>query len=148
MAVQVNTDLCTGCGRCVEVCQAGAIIIDESVRKAVIDNTLCVKCGECIDRCRKGALSFDPVLLDSREQSNVEGVYSTGRRGSGSSSSWGQGRGRGGGSGGSCGCGSGERPDVKGLCYCPVCNKTMPHKAGVPCSQTICTFCGNPMIRK
>lgn len=40
---------CTRCGRCPEVCQAGAIAWVDGA--PVTDSTLCVRCGRCVDRC-------------------------------------------------------------------------------------------------
>lgn len=50
----VNTDDCTGCGQCVEVCPYGAIeVIDGD---AVIDPSLCHFCYRCIEQCPEGAI--------------------------------------------------------------------------------------------
>ncbi len=150
MAVEINTDLCTGCGRCVEVCPAGAITIDESNHKAVIDTSRCTECGACIDTCKKGAIAFIPATGNNSKTFMQGGRAFSGRGGGGNQASWGQGRGRGGGSGSGrgAGCGNRQRPDMIGECYCPGCNISIPHRAGIPCSQTKCPNCGNPMIRK
>ena len=44
---------CTRCGRCQEVCGAGAIDIKAG---QIIDRSLCVKCGECCETCDSLAL--------------------------------------------------------------------------------------------
>lgn len=50
----VNTDDCTGCGKCVEVCPYNAIeIIDND---AVIDPSLCHFCYRCVEECPEGAI--------------------------------------------------------------------------------------------
>ena len=50
----VNTDDCTGCGECVEVCPYGAIeVIDGD---AVIDPSLCHFCYRCVEQCPEGAI--------------------------------------------------------------------------------------------
>ena len=56
--------------------------------------------------------------------------------------------GRGAGSGG----GRGRQPGGFGLgpegeCWCPRCNKKIPHKRGVPCYEEKCPECGGPMTR-
>lgn len=50
----INTDLCTGCGRCIEVCPVEAISIIE--RKAVINESRCNGCRKCVSVCRKMAI--------------------------------------------------------------------------------------------
>ena len=152
MAAVINREICTGCGKCIEACPVDAISLNEAIRKAVIDSTLCIDCGACIDKCKKGAISPGTVSTGNGKQPVREGASPQNAGGSGRSSSWGMGRGRGGGSGmgqgGGCGRGSRQKPDVMGECYCPACDVSMPHKAGIPCSQTKCPLCGNPMIRK
>ncbi len=32
-------------------------------------------------------------------------------------------------------------------CRCPSCGNIEPHRAGVPCSQAMCSKCGSPMVR-
>jgi NAD-dependent dihydropyrimidine dehydrogenase PreA subunit len=55
MVVQVNQELCAGCGVCVETCTEGAIqLVDD---KAVIDSILCRLCEACIDACPNGAIT-------------------------------------------------------------------------------------------
>ncbi|MCD4777269.1 MAG: 4Fe-4S binding protein [Candidatus Aegiribacteria sp.] len=50
----VNTDDCTGCGKCVEVCPYNAIeVIDGD---AVIDPSLCHFCYRCVEECPEGAI--------------------------------------------------------------------------------------------
>ncbi len=34
-----------------------------------------------------------------------------------------------------------------GICICPVCNISVPHKPGIPCNTTKCPKCGTKMIR-
>ncbi len=154
MSAIINTEICTGCGRCIEACPVDAISLNEAIRKAVIDSALCIECGACIDKCKKGAISILSSMAAGEKVSPQAGRPPSGRGGSGSSGSWGQGRGTGrgqgggSGSGGGCGRGSRQRPDVMGECYCPACKVSMPHKAGVPCSQIKCPYCGNPMVRK
>jgi ferredoxin len=50
----VNTDDCTGCAQCEEVCPYGAVeVIDGN---AVIDPALCHFCLRCVEVCPEGAI--------------------------------------------------------------------------------------------
>ena len=55
MAAQVDTEKCTGCGICVDVCPVEAIKLEND--KAKIDNDTCMDCGACIGECPNDALS-------------------------------------------------------------------------------------------
>lgn len=50
----VNTEDCTGCGECVEVCPYGAIEIING--DAVIDPAQCHFCLRCVEACPEGAI--------------------------------------------------------------------------------------------
>ena len=50
----VKASKCKGCGRCVEWCAHGAIVMREE--KAYIEGEKCVGCGECIVICPEGAI--------------------------------------------------------------------------------------------
>ncbi len=51
----VDPEMCTGCGRCAEICPADAIKIGS---KAIIDPERCRGCGACINVCPKGAITM------------------------------------------------------------------------------------------
>jgi len=57
MASKVNTEKCTGCGVCVEVCPLEAISLTDSV--AVVDEETCTECGLCVGECPNDAISLD-----------------------------------------------------------------------------------------
>ncbi len=50
--VRVDRELCTGCGKCTEVCRR--IFLDESAGKAV----LCDLCNACVSMCPEAALEI------------------------------------------------------------------------------------------
>jgi dissimilatory sulfite reductase (desulfoviridin) alpha/beta subunit len=50
---ELDLEKCTGCGKCVEVCEVGAASIVDG--KAVIDYDKCVMCGRCVVNCPVGA---------------------------------------------------------------------------------------------
>jgi Fe-S-cluster-containing hydrogenase component 2 len=51
--VWVDSDSCTGCGACVEVCPVEAIALVDG--KAHIDEETCIGCGACADECPQNA---------------------------------------------------------------------------------------------
>ncbi|MDF7801182.1 4Fe-4S binding protein [Pontiellaceae bacterium B1224] len=57
MAAQVNTEDCTGCGACVDVCPEEAIRIGGD-GKAVVDPAKCTECGLCVDACPVEAIAI------------------------------------------------------------------------------------------
>ena len=54
----VDSDRCTGCGDCVEVCPTEAIALVEG--KARVDEETCIGCGACADECPQDAIQ--PVV--------------------------------------------------------------------------------------
>jgi len=52
--MQVDEKLCTGCGRCLEVCPTGAIRLVKGV--AAIEASLCRECQACLEACPNGAI--------------------------------------------------------------------------------------------
>jgi NAD-dependent dihydropyrimidine dehydrogenase PreA subunit len=53
-AIQVNQELCAGCGSCIDACSAGAIHLVDHV--AEIDVDLCTACEACLENCPNGAI--------------------------------------------------------------------------------------------
>ena len=51
---KVNTELCIGCGNCVEVCPVEAILINDG--KASIKKDICINCRICANECPVGAI--------------------------------------------------------------------------------------------
>jgi uncharacterized Fe-S center protein len=56
---RVNESRCTGCGKCVRWCPAGAISLAEGGggTKARVDEESCLGCGECTVMCLEGAIA-------------------------------------------------------------------------------------------
>jgi len=52
----VNSDLCDGCGICIQTCLSNAIKMENG--KAKVDPFLCNGCGACIPACPKEAVDF------------------------------------------------------------------------------------------
>jgi NAD-dependent dihydropyrimidine dehydrogenase PreA subunit len=63
MMVKISSDLCFGCGVCIETCPVGAIHLVDDV--AVIDDELCSQCEACVDACPNGAITLISVPLPS-----------------------------------------------------------------------------------
>ncbi|MCK4256598.1 4Fe-4S dicluster domain-containing protein, partial [candidate division WOR-3 bacterium] len=55
---EVNSELCSGCGLCVEVCAYAAAEMDEEKGIAFINEALCKGCGACAASCRSGAIDL------------------------------------------------------------------------------------------
>jgi NAD-dependent dihydropyrimidine dehydrogenase PreA subunit len=51
----VDSDTCTGCGDCLDVCPVEAIQLEDG--KAVIDPETCIDCGVCDPECPVDAIS-------------------------------------------------------------------------------------------
>jgi ferredoxin len=47
--VKINTDVCTGCGGCIDLCPAIALsMVDDKVQ---VDNDICTECKICVKVC-------------------------------------------------------------------------------------------------
>jgi len=64
---RIKRDLCSGCGRCLDVCPVEAVGLvsandpqHEWLRKAVLAPGRCLGCGVCVRVCKSGALALAP----------------------------------------------------------------------------------------
>ena len=64
--VIIDSERCTGCGACVEVCPVGAIqlIEEETGNRAEIDQEKCRQCEACVKACPEQAIlsEIEPVI--------------------------------------------------------------------------------------
>ncbi len=56
--LQLNTEKCTGCGRCTEVCPHGVFVIDNG-KAQINDRDACMECGACAMNCPAEAISVE-----------------------------------------------------------------------------------------
>ena len=57
--LKFDSDKCTGCGRCQEVCPHAVFAEADKKKVRVIDPDLCMECGACVQNCAFGALDVD-----------------------------------------------------------------------------------------
>ena len=73
--IEVNRDICSGCGVCVLLCSYDAIKLEksESGSAAVIDDRRCKRCGVCVAACPSAAINLEHCI-DKEIMSEIEGV--------------------------------------------------------------------------
>lgn len=65
--IEVNEDLCSGCGVCVGICpyEASKLETSEGKLKSAIDDARCKRCGVCITACPSGARTIKDDLAQT-----------------------------------------------------------------------------------
>jgi len=56
VTLKLDTDACTGCRICTQVCPRGVLAMDGK-RAAIVDKGACIECGACERNCAFGAVS-------------------------------------------------------------------------------------------
>ncbi|MDR1013943.1 MAG: 4Fe-4S binding protein [Coriobacteriales bacterium] len=56
MAVSIDSDICTGCGTCVDSCPLELIEMCDAIA-TLNDPDSCIECGSCVDACAFSAIT-------------------------------------------------------------------------------------------
>jgi len=56
--IAYNTDMCVGCGRCMEVCPHNVFEISEN-KSLIVDRDSCMECGACAMNCPAKAIKVN-----------------------------------------------------------------------------------------
>ena len=57
--LKMNSDKCTGCGICIEVCPHNVFMMNKG-KSAIADKDSCIECGACVKNCPFNALEVKP----------------------------------------------------------------------------------------
>ncbi|MFQ6084219.1 MAG: HgcAB-like fusion protein [Candidatus Aminicenantia bacterium] len=71
-AVNVDSEKCTGCRTCIEVCPLGVHEIDEESKKSkIVSLEKCVQCTACVRQCPEGAIWTEPPIKNLSKKFNL-----------------------------------------------------------------------------
>jgi electron transfer flavoprotein alpha subunit len=72
--LEIEREICTGCGLCLQVCAYGALTLDNE--NIVVVSEACTGCGLCVPECPSGALSLpEPEKKERIDTSDYSGVW-------------------------------------------------------------------------
>ncbi len=65
--IEVNQDVCSGCGVCVAVCPFDAIRLEKSEKGlgTIIDDLKCKRCGLCMTACPAGVITINDRCIET-----------------------------------------------------------------------------------
>ncbi len=58
VTLELDADVCVGCGKCVEVCPHAVFVVEDRVAR-IVDLDACMECGACAGNCPAEAISVD-----------------------------------------------------------------------------------------
>ncbi len=67
----INPEICTQCGRCIEVCKFDAVSFNDSTDTFEVDPIECEGCGVCVDLCPEQAIDFPKTICGQWHISNT-----------------------------------------------------------------------------
>jgi ferredoxin len=72
---EVNADMCTACGICVDRCQVDAATLDEVNGYAVINLDRCIGCGNCVANCPSEAMQMKKFEVETTPPQERTDLY-------------------------------------------------------------------------
>ncbi|MFQ5808402.1 MAG: mercury methylation ferredoxin HgcB [Armatimonadota bacterium] len=58
VTLELDTEKCTGCGRCTQVCPHAVIVVENPTAR-IVDRDACMECGACARNCPAEAISVN-----------------------------------------------------------------------------------------